>query len=49
MSQGASEIHQFFVQQCTEPSHLALADHHLEGQLPTPSLLVDEHLILLYG
>lgn len=49
MSQGASELHQFLVQQCTECSQLALADHYLDGQLPTPSLLVAEHLIPHYG
>lgn len=49
MSQVASEIHPFLVQQCTEPSHLALADHYLDGQLPTPSLRVVKHLTPHYG
>lgn len=49
MSQGASESRPFLVQQCTEPSHLVLADHDLDGQLPTPSLLGAEHLIPHHG
>lgn len=48
MSQGASEIQPFLVQQCTESSSLAPADHYLDGQLPTSSLLVAEHLIPHY-